>query len=291
MQLPAVWGKIGGVSLALLLSACAQKNIDDEVEPVADDAAGLPFSADEKAKSDNPCLQSWVLDGIRDNFKSRAFELLSNKRGAQPEFVSLIDNIAIEFDYISAPNYQVDDSVDCTAQTTISYYGDNETDPKIVTKTANSIENHRYNGSYLGLGLNPYNVTEMSVQDNTISTQIRYKIASSFTENGDQQQSYRYWDNGLTKMLATVAGADVFQRQLFERNATKKQEAMAAQEQRDIETKKHIAEVDQHFRDMVADNEARRQADDTNNNYDDYEVDSASADAADQVTVDAPEYE
>lgn len=39
------------------------------------------------------------------------------------------------------------------------------------------------------------------------------------------------------------------------------------------------------------DSESSRQADDTNNNYDDYEVDSASADAADQVTVDAPEYE
>lgn len=248
MQLQAGWGKIGiGGSMvaALLLAGCDTASQEDEgadAEAVAEYALDNT-SPNASVVADNPCLSPWVIQGMKDNIMERAGELITNRQGFDERYQALLDSATIEFGFISSPNESVDDTVRCSAQADVTYFGNAGTSDAIVTKAARIIHNRNSLYSFMNMGITAYNIDEFrKMSGNTFSVNVDYEIGSTYSENGEENKSYNAQIGSAATMLASIAAFDQYTQDQAEEKAQAPAKLKAMKERIAIEDARVRAE-------------------------------------------------
>ena len=163
---------------------------------------------------------------MKEHIKERAEEVITNKYGAGVIDTSLLYDSEISFDYISQPTTLENGDLSCSAEVNVSYLGNaNSADDLAVmySKLVNS--NIGYNSNpfanvYSGydikrelasMGISEFNINEFNdISGNTFSTKMDYQLKKTYSETGEEQQSYEAGIGKPAAMLATIALLDKF---------------------------------------------------------------------------------
>ena len=216
MRLPVIFSKVGVVSIffgALLLTACENKpNPDEQVDVVAYSAYDSDATVDDPSeRTGNPCLNPWVIQGMKENIIANALELLNNQRGSDEKYQALLDSSTIEFDFITKPEESADNVVRCSAQANITYIGNDGTPDAIVSKASMFIHNGNSLNSFMNMGITSYNVEEFKkMNGNSFSVNVDYEISSTYSENGEENESYNAQIGSAATMLASIVAFDQY---------------------------------------------------------------------------------
>ena len=193
----------------LSLAGCGVKT-DDNAENT-DDYTLNTNEPNASVVAENPCVSPWVVQGIKNLITQRAGELVASSYGYDDLRQELIDGANIEFSYISAPTAREDGGVSCSTQLNITYYGNHNTREGIVGNVATAINAWGYTTSFMGLGLTPYDMGDFGrMSGNSFSTKMDYYISSTYSENGDKQQSYHAKIKASATMLASIVAFDKY---------------------------------------------------------------------------------
>ena len=246
MQLQAGWGKIGiGVSLVLVLAGCTKPPSEEGVSD-AEAAADYALNAvevDASAVDENPCLSPWVIQGIKNNITERAGELLAANRGHDDAYQELINSASMEFSYISKPSEGADGAISCSAQANVTYLGNTNTSENIVSDVAGRINAGQYPSSFMGMGISAYDMGEFrSMSGNTFSTEVSYEISSSYSESGEESESYYAQMGTPAAMLATLVAFDKYMQDNAASAAAEKQRIAQLNEAKEAESAQRLAE-------------------------------------------------
>lgn len=204
---------------AVLITACnSSTNTSDDAETATKENL--------VEKTGNPCLESWAIDRMKEHIKERAEELINTKYGTEAIDTSLIYGSEISFDYISQPTTLENGDMSCSAKVTISYLGDDNSSDELAVNYAKLVNtNIKYNSNpfanaYSGydirqeltsIGISEFNINEFSdIMGNTFATQMEYELRKTYSENGEEQQSYQAGIGKPAAMLATIALLDKF---------------------------------------------------------------------------------
>lgn len=215
-----MWSKILkgsciGLCLVLSLSAC-DSGVVDAAEEQAD--------GDLVEYTGNPCLEPWVIDRMKEHIKERAEEVIANKYGEGVFDASSIYSSEISFNYISQPTNLENGDLSCSADVTVSYVGDDGSKSDLATTYAKLVNtNIEYNSNPFAnafsgyntkqelesLGVNEFNIGQFNnIAGNSFSTQMKYEIKTTYSESGEEQQSYEAEIGKPAAMLATIALLD-----------------------------------------------------------------------------------
>lgn len=204
---------------SVLLTACnSSTNTSDDAETAEKENL--------VEKTGNPCLESWAIDRMKEHIKERAEELINTKYGESAIDSLLLYGSGISFDYISQPTTLENGDLSCSAKVTVSYLGDENSSNELAVNYAKLVNtNIEYNSNpfanaYSGydirqeltsMGINEFNINEFSdIVGNTFSTQMEYELRKTYSENGEEQQSYQAGIGKPAAMLATIALLDNF---------------------------------------------------------------------------------
>ena len=256
MRLRAGLVKIGiGVSLALSLASCdsaTNTNDDfDEYSPTDDLSEGyIPETVITEDAADNPCLASWVIQGMKSNIRESSLELLNNQRTVNDGYQILIDSAEIEFSFITNPNV-VDRVIKCSAQADVTYIGNEGTSDAIVTEAARLIHNERSRYSFMNMGITAYNIDEFkSMGDDGFSVNVDYEISSTYSESGEESASYNAQIGSAATMLASIVAFDQYTQNLAEQKAQAPARLQAMRERiaaEDAATRAKILKADNEY--------------------------------------------
>lgn len=225
-----------GLALSIsLLSACDKANDNANTDSPSDDTASNEISESSVEKvntNDNPCLDQWVLDSIKDGIKQKSEEYISVNYGDVD--TSLIYSADISFNYISKPTVGDNGDMSCSSMVTVDYLGNDDSKNDLVTTYAklvntdipyssnpfaNAMTGYDTKEKLENIGVNKFNINQFSdLSGNTFSTQIEYDIKTTYTESGEAQQSYQAAINRPAAMLATISLLD----QIIQRNEQRK---------------------------------------------------------------------
>lgn len=213
MQLQAGLVKIVcGVSVILMLVSCdTAVNADDDVGVIDNtEDLGASTKADSYvAPSGNPCIDSWVVEGIKDRISESAQSIIENNKGFDELNQRLLNSASMTFNYISEPMYQDGGNTSCSAQVDVVYNGNEQTDDSNLVKLVTGIKQSSFTGYMLGTGINAYNIDDYhSIESNNFSTNIDYDIGTTYSESGEPQQSYSTNIDTPASMLALVVMID-----------------------------------------------------------------------------------
>ncbi len=202
---------------AVLMTACDSLTNTPEEAEVKENLA---------EKTGNPCLESWAIDRMKEHIKERAEELITTKYGEGAIDSSLLYESEISFDYISQPTTLENGDLSCSTKVTVSYFGnDNSSDElaisyaKLVNANigynsnpfANAYSGYSIKQELTSIGVNEFNINEFNdIIGNTFSTQMEYELRKTYSENGEEQQSYQAGIGKPAAMLATIALLDNF---------------------------------------------------------------------------------
>lgn len=204
---------------AVLITACnSSTNTSDDAETATKENL--------VEKTGNPCLESWAIDRMKEHIKERAEELINTKYGTEAIDTSLIYGSEISFDYISQPTTLENGDVSCSAKVTISYLGDDNSSDELAVNYAKLVntnieyDSNPFANAYSGygirqeltsIGISEFNINEFSdIVGNTFATQMEYELRKTYSENGEEQQSYQAGIGKPAAMLATIALLDKF---------------------------------------------------------------------------------
>lgn len=212
-------------SLLLMLLSAALMTACDSSTNTSDDAE-TATKENLVEKTGNPCLESWAIDTMKEHIKERAEELVTNKYGEGTIDSSLLYGAEISFDYISQPTTLENGDLSCSAKVTVFYLGDDLSSNELAANYAKLVNtNIGYNSNpfanaYSGysikeelssMGISEFNINEFSdISGNTFSTQMEYELRKTYSENGEEQQSYQAGIGKPAAMLATIALLDKF---------------------------------------------------------------------------------
>lgn len=173
---------------------------------------------------ENPCLETWAINRMKEHIKERAEELITAKYSAGAIDPSLLYGAEISFDYISQPTTMENGDLSCSAKVIVSYLGNQHSTQDLASTYAKLVNtNIEYNSNpfaniatgysmkqELGsLGINEFNINEFSdISGNKFATQMEYELKTTHSENGDKQQSYQAAIGRPAAMLATIALLD-----------------------------------------------------------------------------------
>lgn len=205
---------------AVLITACdSSTNASDNTDEVA-------AKKNLVEKTGNPCLEPWAIDRMKEHIKERADEVITTKYSAGAIDSSVLYASEISFDYISQPSTLENGDLSCSAKVNVSYLGNaNSADDLAViyAKLVNSnigYDSNPFANAYSGydiklelasIGINEFNINEFSdISGNTFSTQMDYELRTTYSENGEEQQSYQASIGEPAAMLATIALLDNF---------------------------------------------------------------------------------
>lgn len=210
--------------LLILLSTVLMTACDSSTKTSDDAEAETKENLVEK--TGNPCLESWAIDRMKEHIKERSEELISTKYGAEAIDTSLVYGSEISFDYISQPTILENGDMSCSAKVTVSYLGNDNSSDELAVNYAKLVNaNIEYNSNpfanaYSGysikqeltsMGINEFNINKFSdIVGNTFSTQMEYELRKTYSENGEEQQSYQAGIGQPAAMLATIALLDNF---------------------------------------------------------------------------------
>lgn len=174
----------------------------------------------------NPCLEAWAISRMKEHIKERAEELITAKYSAGTINSSLLYGADISFDYISQPTTLENGDLSCSAKVITSYIGNDKSSKDLAITYANIVNaNIDYNSNpfanaasgYIikqelaSIGINEFNINEFSdVSGNKFATEMEYELRTTYSENGDEQQSYQAAIGKPAAMLATIALLDNF---------------------------------------------------------------------------------
>lgn len=204
---------------AMFMTACdSSTNTSDDAETATKENL--------VEKTGNPCLESWAIDRMKEHIKERAEELINTKYGTEVIDTSLIYGSEISFDYISQPTTLENGDISCSAKVTVSYLGDDNSSDELAVDYAKLVNtNIEYNSNpfanaYSGygirqeltsMGISEFNINEFNdIVGNTFATQMEYELRKTYSENGEEQQSYQAGIGKPAAMLATIALLDNF---------------------------------------------------------------------------------
>ena len=174
----------------------------------------------------NPCLEAWAINRMKEHIKERAEELITAKYSAGTINSSLLYGTDISFDYISQPTTLENGYLSCSAKVIISYIGNDKSSKDLAITYANIVNaNIDYNSNpfanavsgyaikqeLASIGINEFNINEFSdISGNKFATEMEYELRTTYSENGDEQQSYQAAIGKPAAMLATIALLDTF---------------------------------------------------------------------------------
>lgn len=204
---------------AVLITACdLSKNTSNDGE--------IELTENPAKATGNPCLEAWAINRMKEHIKERAEELITAKYSAGAIGSSLLHGADISFDYISQPTPLENGDLSCSAKVIISYIGNGKSSKDLAITYANIVNaNIDYNSNpfanaasgYIikqelaSLGINEFNINEFSdISGNKFATEMEYELRTTYSENGDEQQSYQAAIGKPAAMLATIALLDNF---------------------------------------------------------------------------------
>lgn len=204
---------IASVIGVLSITACdSQPNNDEGEDAMASSIYDSDVIADDPSEiTGNPCLNPWVIQGMKENIIENAFELLSNQRGFDDRYQALLDSSKIEFDFISNPDVSTGDIVKCSAQANVTYVGNDGTPDAIVSKAARLINNGSPLHSFMNMGITAYNIDEFRrMNGNAFSVNVDYEISSTYSESGEESETYNAQIGSAATMLASIVAFDQY---------------------------------------------------------------------------------
>lgn len=193
-----------GTSLSVcLLTACDSMPSNTVLKESVED----PVEA-----TGNPCLEPWIIQGMKDNIIEHANDVIRMKYNYGKVNTSRLNNADINFSYITQPTKLENGTVSCSAQVNITYIGDAKSSSDLVMSFVKSFNNN-YPNSYAysvrGLGINEFNVREFrEIKGNSFSIPVEYEIKTTYSESGTEQESYEATIGMPATMLATIAVLD-----------------------------------------------------------------------------------
>lgn len=174
----------------------------------------------------NPCLEAWAINRMKEHIKERAEELITAKYSVGTINSSLLYGTDISFDYISQPTTLENGDLSCSAKVIISYIGNDKSSKDLAITYANIVNaNMDYNSNpfanaasgYIikqelaSIGINEFNINEFTdISGNNFATEMEYELRTTYSESGDEQQSYQAAIGKPAAMLATIALLDTF---------------------------------------------------------------------------------
>lgn len=290
MRLQVISNKLGVVSVffgALLLTACENKpNPDEQADVVASSAYDSDATVDDPSEmTGNPCLNPWVIQGMKENIIANALESLNNQRGPDERYQALLDSSTIEFDFITNPEESAGNVVRCSAQANITYIGNDGTPDAIVSKAAMLIHNGSSLNSFMNMGITSYNVDEFrKMNGNAFSVNVDYEISSTYSENGEENESYNAQIGSAATMLASIVAFDQYIQDQEEERAQAPARLKAMKERIAIDAAQTTAE------NLRVQNEVSSKLESAQNEEATLETDNIAYDYDDEVVVDEPAY-
>lgn len=202
---------------AVLMTACdSLTNTPDEAE----------VKENLVEKTGNPCLESWAINRMKEHIKERAEELITTKYGEGAIDSSLLYESEVSFDYISQPTTLDNGDLSCSTKVTVSYFGNEHSSNELAIDYAKLVNtdigynSNPFANAYSGysikqeltsIGINEFNINQFNdITGNTFSTQMEYELRKTYSENGEEQQSYQAGIGQPAAMLATIALLDNF---------------------------------------------------------------------------------
>lgn len=241
---------------SVLLTACnSSTNTSDDAETAEKENL--------VEKTGNPCLESWAIDRMKEHIKERAEELINTKYGEGTIDSSLLYGAEISFDYISQPTTLENGDLSCSAKVTVSYLGNDSSSNELAINYAKLVNtNIRYDSNPFAnafsgysikeelssMGISEFNINEFSdIAGNTFSTQMEYELRKTYSENGEEQQSYQAGIGQPAAMLATIALLDKFiQKNKKSSNAS----SVGSAEEQETETDSYYYDNDDYVEDV-----------------------------------------
>lgn len=212
MQLHAAWGKIGiGVSMCLSVAAC-----DGAASANADQNNDMQVQTESNAPPANPCLDSAVLSALKQDIKDQAL-ILANIRHASVINTERLQQSEISFDQISTPTSIGNGDVICEATATVRYnaneeyaYGSMGSGYMQIMRAYPSIRGdfdaQMTVNEVKEMGITEYDVDDFTnVVDNQFSYRISYDLMTTYSEDGQPQQSYQAALAKPAGLLAVIA--------------------------------------------------------------------------------------
>lgn len=272
---------IASVIGVLSITACdSQPNNDEGEDAMASSIYDSDAMADDPSEiTGNPCLNPWVIQGMKENIIENAFELLSNQRGFDDRYQALLDSSKIEFDFISSPDVSTGDIVRCSAQANVTYIGNEGTPDAIVSKAARLINNGSPLHSFMNMGITAYNIDEFrKMNGNAFSVDVNYEISSTYSESGEESETYNAQIGSAATMLASIVAFDQYTQDQEEYRAQAPARLKAMRERIAIEDAQVRAE------------NLRAESEISNNIEDDLDAENIAYDEDDAVIVEEPAY-
>lgn len=239
---------------AVLMTACDSSiNTSDETE----------VKENLVEKTGNPCLESWAIDRMKEHIKERAEELITTKYGEGVIDSSLIYESEISFDYISQPTTLENGDLSCSTKVTVSYVGNENSSNELAINYAklvnanigydsnpfaNAFSGYSIKEELSSMGISEFNINDFSdIAGNTFSTQMEYELRKTYSENGEEQQSYQAGIGRPAAMLATIALLDKFiQNNQKSSNAS----SVGSAEEQETETDSYYYDNDEYAEDV-----------------------------------------
>ena len=207
----------------------------------------------------NPCLESWAITGIKEHIKERAIELIVNEYGEGALDASWINNADIAFDYISQPTELDNGDLSCSANVSVNYIGSKRSEHDLVSRYVKLLNTdipfdsnpfaNEYSGYNLRAALTSFGVNEFmlgefqTLSGNQFTINMDYDLRSTYSENGDAQQSYQAAIGAPAAMLASIYVFD----KLIQKNkadTAQRAEEMAAAELAGYSEEDYVDAVD-----------------------------------------------
>lgn len=245
--------------LLMLLSAALMTACDSSIN--TSDEAEVKENLVEK--TGNPCLESWAIDRMKEHIKERAEELITTKYGEGTIDSSLLYGAEISFDYISQPTTLENGDLSCSAKVTVSYLGNENSSNELAINYAklvnanigydsnpfaNAFSGYSIKEELSSMGISEFNINDFSdIAGNTFSTQMEYELRKTYSENGEEQQSYQAGIGRPAAMLATIALLDKFiQNNQKSSNAS----SVGRAEEQETETDSYYYDNDEYVEDI-----------------------------------------
>lgn len=188
----------------LFLTACNSSNNTSNVEDSATEEAVVK---DPAISAGNPCLTQWAIQGMKDKIIEKALENIETNYSSDTIDTSILYDTNIGFSYITQATELENGGWSCSAQADVTYLGNNNSDSGLSVQVAKMM-----NANYLtfsNMGISPYNINEFrEIKGNSFSIPIEYEIKTTYSESGDEQQSYEASLGNASAMLAVIAVVD-----------------------------------------------------------------------------------
>lgn len=193
------------IPLSLLLLTACSSNIEssNDEEAVAEETV----VEDPAISADNPCLAQWAIQSMKDKIVESALENIETNYSSDTMDTSSLYDANIGFSYITKATELENGGWGCSAQVDITYIGNDKSDSGLSVQVAKMM-----NANYLtfsNMGISPYNINQFrEIKGNSFSVPIEYEIKTTYSESGEEQQSYEASIGNASAMLAVIAVVD-----------------------------------------------------------------------------------